>query len=86
MFPLRNSAYNYSYFLYSVAAYPAFCNTSDGTYDADYVCRRELATLLTHIIEDTNADGYRIARWKQGLASLEDSYCKREASQGSNWS
>lgn len=56
LFPLRNQEYKYAYFLNAIAAYPAFCNTSLETYPVDYICRRELATLLTHIIEDTNAE------------------------------
>ena len=74
LFPLRNSEYKYAYFLSAIAAYPAFCNTSLETYPIDYVCRRELATLLTHIIEDTNAnnEGSDLPRWLQGLAMVED--------------
>ena len=57
IFPIRDEAYNYSYFLYAVAAYPAFCNTSiEPDKTVDYVCRRELATLFTHMIEDTRVE------------------------------
>ena len=60
--------YRYSYFLYAVAQYPAFCNYAFETgISIDYVCRRELVTLLTHMIEDSNS-GTSDIRWLDGLS------------------
>ena len=57
-FPVRNPLYNYDDFLYAVASYPAFCNSSpEGEDMLDDYCRRELATLFAHIIEESNAQG-----------------------------
>ena len=46
----------YKDFLYGAALYPAFCN-SIGNDDLSYddLCKRELGTILAHMIEDTNA-------------------------------
>ena len=55
---MRSSIIQYSDFLKSAAMYPAFCNSKchDCIESIEIVCKKELATILAHIIEDTNAN------------------------------
>ena len=56
LFPLRNEQYDYYDFLYAAASYPAFCNSRvlEDSTSYEELCKRELSTILAHMIEDTN--------------------------------
>ena len=57
LFPERHEKYGYWAFLKSVAMYPAFCNefkpARDNLQSQELACRRELATLLAHMMYET---------------------------------
>ena len=67
IFPYRLPGYDYEFFLEAVALYPAFCNEFKLFYSEpeagyfnnlssqDQACRRELATLLAHIVQKTGS-------------------------------
>lgn len=57
LFPQHNRHFTYDSLLVAAGLYPKFCDESDeslGLTEAD-VCKRELATLFSHIIHETNA-------------------------------
>ncbi len=58
LFPNRVREYDYDSFLGAVARYPAFCGEeASKSFTLEETCKRELSTLLAHMIFETG--GYR---------------------------
>ena len=75
LFPYANSIYTRDNFLRAVGHYPHFCRQKDygSEEEALEMCKKELSTLLTHIIVDTNKndDNSNIPIYRQGLFTTE---------------
>ena len=82
LFGFRNEIYTYDAFIYAAARYPAFCNSradeGEETLTYDEACQRELAAILSHMIEDTNSQKRLEApSFGTGLANVLDQECDR---------
>ena len=56
LFPLHDKLYTYEAFVVAAGLFPQFCGENDaslGLTDAE-VCKRELATIFSHVIFETN--------------------------------
>ena len=79
IFPDSISLYSYDAFLQSVGEFPKFCG--EGTMDPDgtylTACKRELATLLAHMIRETglNDNASFTPAWRQGLHWITELAC-----------
>ncbi|PSU36460.1 chitin-binding protein [Photobacterium lutimaris] len=80
LFPLRNEQYTYTRFLQSIAKFPAFCRTYTDGRNSDDICRRSLATMFAHFVQETGANAPNwetskgVPRWRQGLYYLREMY------------
>ena len=54
LFPYANGMYTRDDFLRAIGRYRRFCDDYDDLSAATEMCKKELSTLLTHIIVDTN--------------------------------
>lgn len=78
-FAFANSLYSYDVFLQAVAKFPAFCNETNTGQDLDTSCKRELAALFAHIVQETGANAPNWGElWKQGLYWVEEIACAGE--------
>ena len=88
LFPDREAQYSYGAFLQAVAQYPYFCNEFEpkiqNLRDVKTACKRELSTLLAHMIyESGDYDGFNwnateTEIFDQGLAYGRDVKCKKK--------
>ncbi|WP_233072789.1 glycoside hydrolase family 19 protein [Motilimonas eburnea] len=73
LFPIRHENYTYQRFLQAIAKFPAFCRTYEDGRNSDEICKRSLATMFAHFIQETgaNAPNWEGAQgnpvWRQGL-------------------
>ncbi|SNY65424.1 Chitodextrinase [Enterobacter sp. CC120223-11] len=65
-FPHRDPAYTYENFLKAVGKFPILCGEGE---DADAVCKKTLATMFAHFVQETgeHASQSDVAQWQQGL-------------------
>ena len=54
LFPYARSMYSRDDFLRAVGRYNKFCDDYDDVFEASEMCKKELSTVLTHIIVDTS--------------------------------
>lgn len=68
-FPHRDPAYTYENFLKAVGKFPVLCAESDNGQDADAICKKTLATMFAHFVQETgeHADQSDVEQWQQGL-------------------
>ncbi|PSV41284.1 hypothetical protein C9J46_18860 [Photobacterium sp. GB-36] len=60
--------YSYTNFLKAVAKFPALCDTYTDGRDSDAICRKSLATMFAHFVQETGKNSeYDGDTWKQGL-------------------
>ena len=59
LFPIHDKMYTYEAFVVAAGLYPKFCGEVDPSLEltSAEVCKRELATLFSHMIFETNAAG-----------------------------
>ena len=55
LFPIRHASYSYENFLKAVGKFPKFCNEAADGLDIDYICRKELAVVFAHFVQETGA-------------------------------
>ena len=69
VFPLRAPEYTYRGFLQAVAKFPAFCGDYADGRDAEAICRKSLATMFAHFVQETGAHDPHspVEAWRQGL-------------------
>ncbi|WP_233219361.1 chitinase [Photobacterium sp. GB-3] len=73
LFPIRNQAYTYNRFLQAIAKFPAFCRTYNDGRDSLAICKRSLATMFAHFVQETGAHAPNWEgalgnpEWRQGL-------------------
>ncbi|STP65871.1 chitinase [Enterobacter hormaechei] len=74
LFPLRAQAYTYSNFLKAVGKFPALCKTYNDGRDSDAICRKELATMFAHFVQETGGhESWRPeAEWRQALVHVRE--------------
>ena len=53
LFPLRNPIYTYEGFLQAVGMFPKFCAEATSRGMFEITCKRELATLFAHFVQET---------------------------------
>jgi chitodextrinase len=72
-FELRAPEYTDRGFLQGVGKFPAFCSDTTGA-DADPICRKALATMLAHFVQETGGHDPSLAipEWRQGLVYLRE--------------
>lgn len=68
-FPHRDPAYTYENFLKAVGKFPVLCGDSEEGQDADGICRKTLATMFAHFVQETGEHAAQsdVAQWQQGL-------------------
>jgi chitodextrinase len=68
-FPHRDPAYTYENFLKAVGKFPVLCADSENGQDADGICKKTLATMFAHFVQETgeHANQSDVAQWQQGL-------------------
>ncbi|PSV87114.1 glycosyl hydrolase family 18 protein [Photobacterium leiognathi] len=60
--------YSYTKFLQAVAKFPALCDTYTDGRDSDAICRKSLATMFAHFVQETGKNSaFDGDTWKQGL-------------------
>ena len=78
LFPLHDKLYTYEAFVVAAGLYPKFCGEDDpslGLTEAE-VCKRELATLFSHVIFETNgSEPDHHEYFRQGLKHIKDHHC-----------
>ena len=78
LFPLHDKLYTYEAFVVAAGLFPKFCGEDDpslGLTSAE-VCKRELATLFSHVIFETNgAEPDHHEYFRQGLKHIKDHHC-----------
>ena len=71
--------YQYDSFLQAVALFPKFCGEGTPDPDGSYMtsCKREVATLMAHVIQESgfNDDNLPIQKWRQGLHWITELAC-----------
>lgn len=79
LFPLRNVGYSYTNLLRSVGLFEAICGTYTDGRDSDAICRKSLATMFAHFVQETGynhgsyfVDGKQMPTWQQGLYHLRE--------------
>ena len=78
LFPVHDRMYNYEAFVVAAGLYPKFCGEDDPSLGltAAEVCKRELATIFSHMIFESNGgqpDHHEYFR--QGLKHVKDHHC-----------
>lgn len=68
-FPHRDPAYTYDNFLKAVGKFPILCGDHSDGKDADAICRKTLATMFAHFVQETGEHAAQsdVAQWQQGL-------------------
>ena len=78
LFPLHDKLYTYEAFIVAAGLFPKFCGEDDpslGLTEAE-TCKRELATLFSHIIYETNgSEPDHHEYFRQGLKHIKDHHC-----------
>ena len=78
LFPLHDKLYSYEAFIVAAGLFPKFCGEDDpslGLTSAE-VCKRELATLFSHVIFETNGgEPDHHEYFRQGLKHIKDHHC-----------
>ncbi|WP_318481138.1 chitinase [Photobacterium leiognathi] len=80
LFPIRNPAYTYNRFLQAIAKFPAFCRTYTDGRDSLAICKRSLATMFAHFVQETGAHAPNWEgalgnpEWRQGLYYVREVY------------
>ncbi|KJY74798.1 chitinase [Vibrio nigripulchritudo] len=88
LFPIRNEKYTYVNFLKGIAKFPAFCRTYTDGRNSDEICKRSLATMFAHFVQETgaHAPGWDGAKgnpeWRQGLYFLRERYKSEDVYNG----
>ncbi len=88
LFPIRNEKYTYTNFLKAIAKFPAFCRTYTDGRNSDDICKRSLATMFAHFVQETgaHAPGWDGAQgnpeWRQGLYYLRERYKSEDVYNG----
>ena len=67
-------AYTYENFLKAVGKFPVLCADSENGQDADGICKKTLATMFAHFVQETgeHANQSDVAQWQQGLHSVRE--------------
>lgn len=57
LFPIAASVYTYEQFVKAVHKFPAVCGEKDSSINLslDEVCKKELATIFAHMVQETGA-------------------------------
>lgn len=68
-FPHRDPAYTYENFLKAVGKFPILCADHTDGKDADAICKKTLATMFAHFVQETGEHAAQsdVAQWQQGL-------------------
>lgn len=88
LFPIRNEKYTYVNLLKGIAKFPAFCRTYTDGRNSDEICKRSLATMFAHFVQETgaHAPGWDGAKgnpeWRQGLYFLRERYKSEDVYNG----
>ena len=78
LFPLHDRLYTYEAFTVAAGLFPKFCGEDDPSLGltAAEVCKRELATLFSHVIFETNGgEPDHHEYFRQGLKHIKDHHC-----------
>lgn len=74
LFPMRAPEYTYTNFLRGIGKFPAFCGAYGDGRDANAICKKSLATMFAHFVQETGGHDASVAtpEWRQGLVYLRE--------------
>ncbi len=77
LFPVSNTAYNYTRFLRAVGKFKGLCSTYTDGRDSTAICRKSLATMFAHFTQETgaHAPSWAEQEWRQGIYFVRESGC-----------